>query len=348
MVKNKAKKWKCNTCNAQKNEKDPSLECDICEESTGLECTSYSQDTIDYLKKNKVEINFICNGCKETLPDLRNMLEITKQQQKLQTQIGEHDTRITKNEVQIDELKQKLTNKEIQMEQMNARLVKLEVKIIDTEEVETIAQRCFKSTDFPPMVEVRRDQEKTQKRLEEVIKSQAAAKDGVKRRDDLNNNLVIYGIPESDENGENNTEQMKADFLTIKDLYVNRVPISSNDLLQVTRLGLPKDNQIRPIKITFASMQKKQEVLRNNKNLILYGEEHDDECELQHCEEEENHKHIYVTTDKTKQQRAEEKQLREDLKVRKQTEPDLIIRNGKIIKKSVNRARWSELAQNGL
>ena len=80
--------------------------------------------------------------------------------------------------------------------------------------------------------------------------------------------------------------------------------------------------------------------MRNNKNLILYGE---DECQFDFCQDEENHKHIYVSTDKTQQQREEERALRNELKRRKETETDLIIRNGKIIKKKANRARWAEL-----
>ena len=110
------------------------------------------------------------------------------------------------------------------------------------------------------------------------------------------------------------------------------------------RTGPKKENQIRPIKITFATMEKKLEVLTNNKNLILYGNE-ERECEFDWCEDGDSHTHIYVTTDKTKQQRDEEKVLREEMKRRKETEPNLIIRNGKIITKAPNHARWSEVVQ---
>ena len=277
------------------------------------------------------------NVCKETLPDLRNMLEISKQQQILKEKVDDHDTRITRSEVLIEEMSTKLAK----FQQLNDRMVTMEAKMMDTEEVETIAQKCFKikTADFPTMDEVRKDQAVTQKKLEEVIKSQQDVTEEVKRRDDAKNSLIVYGVPE---NADNRSNQMKADFTTIKELYRNRVPISTNDLQQVARAGPLKDNQIRPIKITFTSMEKRLEVLRNNKNLILYGE---NECELDFCNEEEDHKHIYVSTDKTKKQREEEKKLRDELKRRKETEQDLIIRNGKIMKKAANHARWSEVAQ---
>ena len=63
--------------------------------------------------------------------------------------------------------------------------------------------------------------------------------------------------------------------------------------------------------------------------------------------QEKDHKHIYVSPDKTKQERDEEKKLREELKEKRKTDPNLIIRNGKIMKKITNLARWSEI-QNGL
>ena len=59
-----------------------------------------------------------------------------------------------------------------------------------------------------------------------------------------------------------------------------------------------------------------------------------------------HHQHIYITTDKTKQQIEEEKKLRTELKIKRVTDPNLIIRNGKIIAKSTNHARWSEIIKN--
>ena len=111
------------------------------------------------------------------------------------------------------------------------------------------------------------------------------------------------------------------------------------------RLGNNEDNKTRPIKITFADTQKRYEILRNNKDLKMYCNT-GKECELDFCDDEDEHVHIYINTDKTKQQLKEEKELREELKKRKQTEQNLIIRNGKIIKKS-SHVRWVELAEDG-
>ena len=106
--------------------------------------------------------------------------------------------------------------------------------------------------------------------------------------------------------------------------------------------------KIRPIKLVFANQEKRLEILRNNKNLVLEGDEFAP-CSAEFCEDKagKHSKHIYISPDKTKQQREEEKKLREELKRRKETEdPDLIIRNGKIIKKTATRARWVDLFDN--
>ena len=93
--------WKCSTCSKQKQESDPTVECNLCNELVGLECTDLNKEVLDYLHNENVEVTFICKSCKETLPDLRNMLDITRQQQKLKENIDAHDTRITKCEVEI-------------------------------------------------------------------------------------------------------------------------------------------------------------------------------------------------------------------------------------------------------
>ena len=110
-------------------------------------------------------------------------------------------------------------------------------------------------------------------------------------------------------------------------------------------MGDHKPNQIRPIRITLADTQKRSDILRNNKDLKLYKEE--STCNLEFCEDEDPHTHIYVTTDKTRKQRDEDSKLRTELKRRRVTENDLLIRNGRIVKKSTTYARWSEISQNG-
>ena len=335
-------KWKCSSCNKQKVDTVSSVDCNLCTETYCIECSDFNQEVFDYLKSQKVEVTFICNHCKESLPELRNILEITKKQQKLMEDIDAHDTRITKCEVNLTEVTQKQTADNQLLKDLNTRLGDLEAKVISSETVETIATKCFKKADFPSLKEVERKQFDTNKKLEETLESHTEQK----LRAEKEKSLIVFGIPEEQDTAKE--AQMKSDFLSIKNLYSDRVQLECNDITQIIRIGTIKPNQTRPIKITFHCIQKRQQVLRNNKNLIINGDEFE-ECTSHYCDETgEHHQHIYVNTDKTKKQIADEKKLREELKTRKQHDPELVIRNGKIVNKTDLHARWSQITKDGL
>ena len=87
--------------------------------------------------------------------------------------------------------------------------------------------------------------------------------------------------------------------------------------------------------------------LRNNKDLTLYDESFPS-CSANFCQIEDNHLHIYVSPDKTKQQRDLEKKLRDEVKERKSKgETDISIRNYKIVKTTRTQSRWVEILKDG-
>ena len=142
---------------------------------------------------------------------------------------------------------------------------------------------------------------------------------------------------------------MRADIDTVKKIYSDKVNLIPTDLIQISIIGNQAPEKIRPIRLTFHNPEKRSEVLRKNKHLILEDDEFP-ECTEEFCDDHEsNHKHIYVNTDKTKQQREEEKTLRNELKVRKSNgELNLIIRNNKIIKRytDTSHTRWVDFIKN--
>ena len=194
-------------------------------------------------------------GCKQTLPDLKNMLEITKQHMQLKEEVKAQDTRITKLEVLVQQMNETMQTKDEQIEDMKTKQVSLQAKIMDKDEVQTIAQRIFKNTDFPELTTVRSNQEKQLEKMEAIEKTQHEDREEIKKRQATVDNLIVYGIPEGTDIDQ--SEQMKLDYNNLNELYKNRVKISSTDLLQVSRLGQVKENQIRPIKITFDHQQKR-------------------------------------------------------------------------------------------
>ena len=224
---------------------------------------------------------------------------------------------------------------------MEKRLTKVE-QIIEKKKID--------NDEFPPLDTITNQAKKyneivkNQEIIDQKLKQHSEEKLEEKRKEGREQNLIIYGIPEQNENY---LEQLKEDFRVIQELYSDRVNIIHEDIANLTRLGTKRGEKTRPIRITFVSAEKRIKFLRNNKNLLLYDETFPP-CEAVFCNTDENHLHIYVSPDKTKQERELENKLRNELKERKgQGEKDICIRNLKIVKIKTQ-ARWGEIIKNGL
>ena len=127
-------------------------------------------------------------------------------------------------------------------------------------------------------------------------------------------NLIVFGMPES--NTEDKKDELLEDFRRIQKIYEGRTVLEQADIKHMTRLGEKKDRHIRPIQLVLTP-NKRKDLLTKNLDLKLL--------------ENDTSTNIYVTTDRTKKQREDDKLLREELKRRKVTNPNLVIRNSKIV-----------------
>jgi hypothetical protein len=124
------KKWKCHTCKKQKDEgKDPGIQCNLCTEWIGLECTSYTKEMYNIISEKNIEVNLLCQDCKKTLPELRSLLDITKQQQKLTDDVVNHETRIKQLETEITNQKLEHIEEKKVYDTITARLEALEKRL---------------------------------------------------------------------------------------------------------------------------------------------------------------------------------------------------------------------------
>ena len=325
---------KCKVCrtNTVNKVKDKAVECDICQEWICLKCSGLPEQMYNYSQDNESNLDFICKPCKVELPKIREIMTMKQKQLEIIADMKKES-----------EINKKFREDQIEVnEDLNQRLSKIETVMLEKQ---------LDDKEYPPLRLLNKEKEKVnkilirQQKLDEEVKQQKNDKEEEKRREIRENNLIVYGIPEV---CEDDAEQMKVDFTTVKVLYQHKVDLAANHITQITRLGQKKENQTRPIRLTFSSEDKRLEVLRNNKNLTL-EDDNFELCTLTFCDDHQNHKHIYVSPDKTKQQRDIEKKLREELKARKKAgEENLIIRGEKIIKKSEKtHARWSDLIKDG-
>lgn len=167
---------------------------------------------------------------------------------------------------------------------------------------------------------------KREKSIQKVLEDQKEEETLIKKKED---NLIIYGMPES--NLADKKDEMKEDYRRIKQVYIERVELQEQDLKHITRIGIKGNDKIRPIQITLSSQHKRKEILTNNMNLKLL----------------ENHvsTNIYVSTDRTKKQREADKEMRAELKRRKEQGENLTIRNNKIVpfRERAQTTTWASL-----
>ena len=317
----------CIKCN-QSNRRILSLTvCDVCANWICKDCTEIDEKIYEYVTNNNINYNFICASCTRELPKIKDLLKISQKQIEIEDDIIKMKAAIEKNEkVQKD-------NHENLEERLSSVEKLLEVnKLTDKE--------------YPALPAIHEKTKEIQKELttqQETTTKLNTDMEEEKRKSAKLLNLIVYGLPESEKSIE---DQMKTDFSIIQGLYSDRVELDVKDISNLTRLGVKKPNQIRPIRISFHDAQKRKEILVNNQELRL---EHDS---YKLCECKSNpgkHIHVNITNDKTKQEREYENKLREDLKERRSKGEDVIIKKGKIVKKSTLEAhpRWAVISQDG-
>lgn len=331
----------CNLCDAPSD--DDSIKnkyiivCDICHRWSCLECAEVSAEMYNLaIRKKPSKFNYVCPHCEEALPKVREMIQIQEKQQKIL-----HD--ITNMKTDIQENKQAVAQQNQEQEGIKNRLNVIEM---------VIKKNKLADEEYPPLPTINATTQQlkqeitTQKqstiKLNAAIQKHEDEKLEEKRKAAKLNNLIVYGLQE---NETTEIEQMRADFNTLKDLYADKASLAARDISQITRLGEKSRDKIRPIKITFTNLEKRKEILINNKNLRIEGFQFD----MCNCTTNPGkHIHINVTTDKTKKERETEKDLRQRLKDRRLAGEDVIIKYGKIVQRrqqnqTQTQTRWADL-----
>lgn len=326
----------CRLCDDEAGKNPIKLICDICTKWVCLDCSAVPEEIYQLANKTNAKMNFFCDPCESEIPKIRDLITVQKNQQQMLDDITNLKTDVDTNRTSI--AKQNDENEEIK-------------RRLDAVE-KVIHENKLSEADFPPLAtliegnrKLKEDFTTQTKELGATLKKQQENTEEQKRREAKQSSLIIYGVPEKNIDP---TNQMLEDFKTLKLLYSNRINIEKEDISHISRLGEIKPNQIRPIKITCTSTEKRRKILINNKGLKLEGDDYD-LCVNTDCSYlPGKHAHVYVTTDKTKQERVEEGKLRQQLKQRRDAgEVDLIIRNGKIINRRTltgAHPRWAEVS----
>ena len=256
-----------------------------------------------------------CKECCKTVKDSENAIEcdickswyhlecgkITEKIHDLMSKNASIDwyCQTCKNEIKT--LKQENVKLKEENELLRKRLAAVEIKVeaIKTEIKEELL--CVVNTKVQQILEdVKNVKEQDEKKLRE-------------------NNLVLYNVPESEKNESNDRKNEDNSFCN--KLFRNGVQINDFSIVQVIRLGkVRNDNRPRPLLVKCGNSREKWSILRNAKN-------------LKHCSE--NLKKVIITPDMTKSERDVEKQLRDELREKRENgENDWYIKNKKLVKRN--------------
>ena len=312
----------CKLCTEKGTRTSRIVQCDVCLFWLCLECSSIPESLYEYTTDHNITYNYICNPCKDDLPQIRDLMQMKDKQKKMEEDLIRIDQRSEDHEKRLKTIEKVLRDNKL-----------------DDEEYPKLPLYAEKAKKLEDLLS---NQEDATKILDKKLQEHTDITEEEKRKAAKQRNLIIYGVPEKSTDSK---EQMKEDFNTIRALYENRVPIEANEITELIRLGSKENSKIRPIRIALASPEKRLKLLRNNINLRI----HDEEFEYCECKREPGHHvHVNVTNDKTKQERETEKALREELyRRRNDGEENIIIKKGKIVKKSRSNAqtRWVDIFQ---
>ena len=321
----------CITCK-KTSRNAPVISCDICNIWKCKDCCSINEKLIELALTSKSKLNYVCEDCQQEAPKIRDLMKISQRQDKMEENIRDMQETLNVHTTAIQETQENTVDFE-------ERLKTVEKIIKDNKLSEY-------SEEYPPLVllsEKVKSQEQHTSKFDNAFQKQVEDKEEEARKASKVLNLIIYGIPED---GINEKEQMKQDFLTLKEIYKDKVEIETTSITHIMRIGKKAENKLRPIKITCANAEIRKDILTQNKYLRIEG----DSFKMCNCKiNPGKHLHINVTTDKTKKEREEESQLLNELQTRRNAGEDVTIKRGKIMKRSDVKkvyARWAEICQN--
>ena len=159
---------------------------------------------------------------------------------------------------------------------------------------------------------VNRRRERPDRSIQKAIEEQREEEILIEKKKD---SLIIFGMPES--NTADKKEEMLEDYRKVRKIYETKVTLNKDDLTYIGRIGIKEGTKRRPIKITLKDPRKRIELITKNLNLKFL--------------EDDVSTNIYVSPDRTKKQREADKELREELKRRKVGNPNLVIKNNRIV-----------------
>lgn len=316
----------CSECQKVVGEKDKGLECELCKEWFHSRCQGISdeayrvigiQETVHWfcLQCNKEAIKIIqmLGKVQGRVDELEGKFKVLGEQfggmdklvkevcEKIKVVEGKVDSTDLKMHSEINKIEERVKGGEAAGNEINEGIeVRLQAKL--RQDLDTRVESLING-------EVKKMNENLDEKME------------IERR---KSNIIIHGIKEEGivrlddiarelDEGIVSREQSLVEEILKEGLKLD----ATRHIEEVKRIGRFKEGVVRPMRVVLKSPEARTEILRRAKNL----KEHDE------------YKKVYIAPDLTRNQREEDKKLREELKkLKEQGQTNIKIRRGKIVK----------------
>ena len=163
-----------------------------------------------------------------------------------------------------------------------------------------------------------RKPELTERNLDERIETKVnEALEEMQEREKRRMNVVFVNVPESE--ADTPEERKKEDLEKIATIVRTVSDVTKDDMTDPTRLGakvIGKDKRPRMLRVTVRNEETKKKLLTNARKIEGKGRDR-----------------VYINQDRTPKEREIFRKLREELMEKRKENPDLIIRDNKIVPK---------------
>ena len=328
---------KCGHCLKAISDQDCGIICDICNSWFHSRCQGVTEAMYKALNQHSKELFWFCKDCRQGAEKL--FPSISKIQTKVNTLEDEAarvsidlKTELTRTISAIVDLKQEIAkiggrieqcerkvdeNKQGLDSSIGSKLVEMENNILKNEgpKWSGIVSREVESKMAQATTDIVSAQKSLQQQTKAIFEDQQEKEEINKRRF----SIIIHGLVESsDENAETRTREDE-DKITNLLHEISCDEVSVSDMVRLGKRPDENTTKPRPIKLTLASEGQKEKILRRSKNLKRNSN---------------GLEKVFIHTDLTPKQRERRHQLVQEMKLRQtKGETDLIIVNGKIVKK---------------
>lgn len=294
-------KENCTVCKKHVND---GVECEICERWFHAPCVSMTKATVKALADDK-SLHWFCEGCKS------GVVTMWKKIKERQDELEEKMRSVVK---EVEGLRKETNTKQSKMEH-EISIMKKEMKGMkeafeDVKKVNSGNEEKIGDALEAKWVTVKEEVSGLESRLTTKfveIKKDVETLEIEKRR----TNIIFHGVKESDDVAH---DVDKVREILSKGLHID----CERHLGEMYRIGMKKDDKVRPIRLVVKTLEGKIEIIKRAKQL----------------KDSEEFKKIFVSPDLTRKQQLEDKELRDKLKSFRQDDHSgarIIIKGGKII-----------------